>query len=313
MNNPYISICIPAYKNKAFLERLLNSIKIQSYKNFEVVITDDSPDNEIFELCEQFKSHFDLIYHKNPTNLNTPENWNEAVRKAKHEWIKIIHDDDWFVNSDSLYHFAKAIKENPTHYFFFSAYQNSYFDSGRILEMHLSRIWRFLLQTDPEVLVSKNVIGPPSVTLYRKTMLDFDRNMKYVVDIDFYTQYLCDHHWIYIPTVLINVGIHSSQVTKYTFGISEYHFKESILMLLKKDDTYFRNLAVFDGWWRLLRNFEVSSTEKFSKYNIPQSHLHAIETMIDIQNLLSKKSLKNGFFSKTTMFISYLKFLITKN
>ena len=36
-----ISICIPAYKHPDFLKRLLDSISIQSFKNFEVIISDD--------------------------------------------------------------------------------------------------------------------------------------------------------------------------------------------------------------------------------------------------------------------------------
>ena len=39
-----ISICIPAYKHPDFLKRLLDSISIQSFRDFEVIISDDSPD-----------------------------------------------------------------------------------------------------------------------------------------------------------------------------------------------------------------------------------------------------------------------------
>ena len=50
---PFISICIPAYQRTAFLKRLLDSIKIQTYSNYEVVITDDSPDFDVKELVEK--------------------------------------------------------------------------------------------------------------------------------------------------------------------------------------------------------------------------------------------------------------------
>lgn len=39
---PLLSICIPAYERPALLKRLLDSIAKQVFKDFEVIITDDS-------------------------------------------------------------------------------------------------------------------------------------------------------------------------------------------------------------------------------------------------------------------------------
>ena len=49
----FISICIPAYKHVDYLQRLLDSILIQTYKNFEIIITDDRPDNSVEILLEK--------------------------------------------------------------------------------------------------------------------------------------------------------------------------------------------------------------------------------------------------------------------
>ena len=312
MSNPNISICIPAYKNKAFLERLLDSIKIQSYKNFEVVITDDSPDLELQEFIELYRPFFSIQYFKNSENLNTPENWNEAVRNARFEWIKIMHDDDWFTDEDSLLQFAQAILKNPTQHFIFSAYQNVYFDEGRKQTMFLNLFWKLFLRTNPEILISRNVVGPPSATLYKKTDQTYDRSMKYVVDIDFYTSYMKLNQWQYISQVLINVGIHSSQVTKYTFGFSDFHFKESVLLLLKKENEYFRNPLVYDGWWRLLRNFEIKSIDAFNEYNLSKKHVGVISSIINLQNRVNEQVLKFGLSSKLLMSYSYIKGILAK-
>ncbi|MGZ5190970.1 MAG: glycosyltransferase family 2 protein, partial [Flavisolibacter sp.] len=36
---PFVSICIPAYKRPDFLIRLLDSIRVQTFKDFEVIVT----------------------------------------------------------------------------------------------------------------------------------------------------------------------------------------------------------------------------------------------------------------------------------
>lgn len=309
MKQPKISICIPAFKNYTYLRRLLDSIKIQHYKHFEVVITDDNPGDEIRNLCKEYESFFELNYFKNEHNLNTPENWNESVRRAKYEWIKIIHDDDWFTGPDALDHFSSAILNKPGIPFFFSAYQNIYDGSGLVQEMKLNRFWQYFLNKNIEILIARNVIGPPSVTLYKKNQLRYDSSMKYVVDIDFYSRYCSTENFHFIPSVLINVGIHADQVTKYTHGVEEVHLKESILMLNKKELSVFNNILVFDGWWRLIRNFNVSNTQKLTSLGIKHEFLSVFSTMISFQRRIPKSALRFGIVSKIIMTIAYLLYL----
>src|ERR1043166_5570237 len=110
--SPTFSICIPAYKRVNFLKRLLDSIAAQSFKDFEVIITDDSPGNEVYDLTEHYKDNFTILYLKNPATLGTPANWNEAISHARGEWIKLMHDDDWFSSSESLAIFAEHAHED---------------------------------------------------------------------------------------------------------------------------------------------------------------------------------------------------------
>ena len=48
-----------------------------------------------------------IRYFKNADQLGTPENWNEGLRKASGDWIKIMHDDDWFTGPESLHIFTE--------------------------------------------------------------------------------------------------------------------------------------------------------------------------------------------------------------
>ena len=187
-----ISICIPAYQRTAYLKRLLDSIHIQTYQHFEVVITDDSDGFEVKELVEQHPLKPKIRYFKNQVSLGTPENWNEGIRKAKSDWIKIMHDDDWFSGPGSLTNFSEQIRQNEQG-FYFSAYANVYPD-GRVLATDLSDHHLKALQRNPERLLAANRIGPPSVVLFKKDMsILFDNRMQWLVDVDFYIRYLTSH------------------------------------------------------------------------------------------------------------------------
>ena len=87
-NRVFISICIPAYKHVDYLKRLLDSIAIQTFKDFEVIITDDSPGNEVEQFCLQYQSLLPIKYIKNNTSLGSPGNWNACISNASGQWIK---------------------------------------------------------------------------------------------------------------------------------------------------------------------------------------------------------------------------------
>src|SRR6478735_2601277 len=118
-----ISICIPAYKRTAYLKRLLDSVAIQTFKDFEVIVSDDSPDNSVETVCNEYAEKFKLLYFKNAAALGTPANWNFGISKANGDWIKLMHDDDWFADENALAVFARHTDKSK---FIFSAYSNHY-------------------------------------------------------------------------------------------------------------------------------------------------------------------------------------------
>ncbi|HZE85435.1 MAG TPA: glycosyltransferase [Puia sp.] len=205
--SPLISICIPAYKRAELLKRLLDSIAIQDWKDFEVIVTDDSPDGSVSAVCRQYEGLFPLYYYHNSQALGTPENWNEGIGKANGKWIKLMHDDDWFASRDSLATFAAAAGSlsaapppaaissrhtpvPPRATFIFSAYSNIYPD-GRKKDIQITPSRYGTLLKKPATLLAGNCIGPPSCVLFKKREgLFFDRRFKWLVDIDFYIRYL---------------------------------------------------------------------------------------------------------------------------
>lgn len=302
-----ISICIPAYKRVEFLQRLLDSIAIQTFQDFEVVVTDDSPDLAVKTLCERYQGSFPLFYFRNETTLGTPENWNEAVRKAQGEWIKIMHDDDWFAGGNSLWEYARAIDRHPEASFIFSAYRDIFLDEGRSREMHLPGYRYRAFLRNPTVLFARNIIGPPSVVLYKRLpALSFDPTVKWVVDIDFYIRYLGKGRPAYIPTILVNVGLGKTQVTQDCFRQRIVEIPENFYLLGKVGIHNLKNLFVYDAWWRLMRNLEVRRTEDIGDSGYHGPIPAVILSMIRFQSKLPLRFWKIGIISKTGMFMHYL-------
>lgn len=95
MNNPLISVIVPVYKAEAYLERCVNSIINQTYKNLEIILVDDgSPDN-CGKMCDDFAKQDARIrvIHKENGGQSTARN--AALDIMTGEYVGFVDSDDW--------------------------------------------------------------------------------------------------------------------------------------------------------------------------------------------------------------------------
>lgn len=306
-DSPFISICIPAYKHVDYLKRLLDSISIQTYKDFEIVITDDSPDDSVEMLLQNYFSKTEIRYYKNQQPLGTPENWNEAIKKANGKWIKIMHNDDWFASNDALQIFFNAIQQNPNVDFFFSAFQNVEASSGKKEVVKLSSSDKAFLKSNPYHLLKKVYIGNPSCTLIRKSLnIFYDKRYKFIVDFEYYIRVIQQTGMpIYIDEVLLNIGFHDEQVTSYTKYNPEVQIPENMIFLNEQKKNILKNVVVFDYYWRLMRNLQIDSEEKLLSYLGGIKPKPQVISIIHFQKRIPASLMKIGVISKIFMLLIY--------
>ncbi len=220
-----VSVVIPTYNNLESFKRAFNSVLMQFYKDYEIIISDDSSDNFI----EKYIKNAPLPrvkYFKNPEALGSPENWNEGIRMAKGQYIKILHHDDWFSTRDALEKFVKVMDENPQCDLGYAKSVNIDIKTGKQRHRKAERYVK-LLEENPYELLKSNRIGAPSVTIFKRSLnIEFDNNLKWFVDIDFYLRILLKNSKIaFINEELINIGIQENRVTDFCTennGLQEY-------------------------------------------------------------------------------------------
>ena len=305
MNSKFISICIPAYKRIHYLKRLMSSIENQSYTNYEVIISDDSNDHSVEELLKEYKGKLEVKYFKNEKALGTPANWNHAISKATGQWIKLMHDDDWFANEYSLEKFASATKNGCP--FIFSAYSNKVELNNNTEMMFFNEGLKTNIIKNPLLLLAKNIIGPPSVTLFRNSIKDkYDERLKWRVDIEYYISNISKGvDFSYINEPLINVGVSDSQVTNSCLNIPSVEIPEMYILLTKYGTSPLKNIMVYDAYWRILRNTNINSKHKLESFGQTEWP-KVILSMVELQSKFNQDILRNGVLSKTLMSISYI-------
>jgi hypothetical protein len=104
---------------------------------------------------------------------------------------------------------------------------------------------------------------------------------------------------------MVNVGMHTGQVTSSSFRVAEVEIPENFYLLNKVGATALRNLRIYDGWWRLMRNLDITDINAVAKAGYSGNLPPAIISMINWQKKIPRRLLLNGVVSKMTMLANY--------
>ena len=118
-----ISICIPTYNRPQSLLNCLNSLALQTKKNFEVCISDNCSKQNIKNLIRPYKKKLKIKYKRNKKNLGFALNLLKVSLMAKGDFIWFLGDDDLLV-SNAIAKLSFLIKKNKKCDFFWI---NSYY------------------------------------------------------------------------------------------------------------------------------------------------------------------------------------------
>lgn len=97
---PMVTIGMPVYNDKLFLRKALDSIIAQSFRNFELIISDDNSTDGSSDICAEYAKKDDRItYIRQPENIGISKNMKYLLDKAKGEYFMWAADDDlWDTN-----------------------------------------------------------------------------------------------------------------------------------------------------------------------------------------------------------------------
>jgi glycosyltransferase involved in cell wall biosynthesis len=179
-----ISIAIPTWecygRGAEYLNDLLRTIQIQSHKDFEVCISDHSIDDEVLKEVKQFEDKFEIVYAKNENDRgNGPANTNKAIEMCSGDIIKVMFQDDFFYDTESLEKIHSEFEKNDDMWLVNGCNHTN--DDG------YNFYWEMYPKWNDNLLNGVNTISSPSVLSFRKEVDSrFDENLVYFMDCEFY-------------------------------------------------------------------------------------------------------------------------------
>lgn len=94
MDNPIISVIVPVYNVEKYLSRCIDSILVQTFTNFELLLIDDGSKDNSGEICNRYaeKDNRVRVFHKKNGGVSSARNL--GLLRSRGEWVCFIDSDD---------------------------------------------------------------------------------------------------------------------------------------------------------------------------------------------------------------------------
>ncbi|CAN5296772.1 hypothetical protein BH09BAC2_BH09BAC2_04130 [soil metagenome] len=238
MTDPIVSICIPTYNGAEFLKEAVDSAIAQSYKNIEILISDDGSEDETIPIIKQYAEKYNSIrLVANPVK-GMVNNWNNCLREAKGEWIKFLFQDDILQPDCVEMMYNRCVHYNATVAVCrrdFIIHENvspglrKYFSGSIKKPEHIFSKEKFISADELAETVSKhllkNVLGEPTCYFFKRNIADqppeFLVKLRQVVDYEFIIRIGLINGLVFLPQTLALFRVHKNSVSNAVNRVSE--------------------------------------------------------------------------------------------
>jgi glycosyltransferase involved in cell wall biosynthesis len=249
---PKISVAIPTYINTKeellFLKESFERIHNQTFKDYEVVISDNSNNEFVEKLCLEYQDRFSIIYKKELESVGMSANSNAVINLCNGEYIKILHCDDFLFSDKALEIIVNSL-DNSDKYWLVNQFNHTY-DSINFFDPRSPNYPNHLL-------IGNNLLGSPTnVTIRNFNIEYFDTNVNLSMDIEWYHRLRMKYGMpLIVNDVLTTSRQHKSNTTsKLNFdivvegdGCSWQFIQSELEYLQEKHKDFFENWEYPNG------------------------------------------------------------------
>lgn len=233
MNKKLISIIVPIYNAEKYIERCVNSILSQSYKELEIILVNDGSTDKTKEICDKLadKDKRISVIHKR----------NEGVSKARNtgldivtgEYVLFADSDDWLEESMCEKMMNCALKNNSD---IVVCEYNNYYENTRELEDVKLKDYDNISFSSVITNDNSKYGGFPWNKLIKREVIkhQFNENIHYYENLLFFLQnskedlkYSVVHESLYNYCINDNSAVHSKK-----YSIKKLSALEALKMVI---------------------------------------------------------------------------------
>lgn len=95
--NPLVSVIIPSFNHSQYILKAIESVKIQTYLNWELIIIDDGSKDNTHQVLQSFPADSRIRIFLNKDNKGQSFRLNQAIHIAGGQYISFLSSDDWYL------------------------------------------------------------------------------------------------------------------------------------------------------------------------------------------------------------------------
>ena len=95
MTQPLLSVVVAVYNTSDYLDRCVQSLLAQTYKNLEIILVDDGSTDQSPAICDRYASQYSHIHVIHQQNLGPSAARNRGIQKAQGQFVGFVDSDDY--------------------------------------------------------------------------------------------------------------------------------------------------------------------------------------------------------------------------
>lgn len=99
---PKISVIVPVYNTERYLRQCIESVLMQTFRNFELLLIDDGSKDNSGTICNEYAKNDKRIVVIHKQNSGVSDSRNKALDIAKGEYIITLDSDDYWIKDTTL-------------------------------------------------------------------------------------------------------------------------------------------------------------------------------------------------------------------
>lgn len=133
MDELKVSVVVPVYNLENYIEKCIQSILDQTYKNYELILVDDGSADHSYDICQKYSESYNNIFAYSQENGGPNAARLTGVENSTGEYILFVDGDDW-IESNMLEELVKKQQESGAEIVTSGAYRGSETENSKLLD-----------------------------------------------------------------------------------------------------------------------------------------------------------------------------------
>lgn len=309
MKNEKISIIIPVYNTEKYVEKSINSILNQSYKNIELIIINDGSTDNSEKIIKRIIRDNKNIKYKKIKNSGVAHARNEGLRIATGKYVGFVYSDDFV--SEKMYEtlYKTAIKEKSD--IVTCAYSKCYIDrTVSIYPKDKSVFGKSVIESKNIFLNSNPYITSKlfSMKLINKYSIEFEEDLRIFEDLLFcYKLYLRANKISYVDELFYNYNCSNTSSLTNSFSEKMFDVFKALDRLKEYADSIYEDKLDEQIEYVALKHISLRFTSKSKNRKLLNKY---VDQSFDYMKCNYKHYKKSKFFVGFKGFVKKNKFLV---